>query len=155
MDWEYVFFRIGEFQDADKATLYVVLPSELNKEYTDPTLMATRAIFTAKTNGLPTAGGASVSLGVIAWDDINDTAPIGAEAPGPISNGNLDWVLRQTFPIAVGTPSGTTYSLALDEMYMSKARRRLGTSRGVLAVIEVIGVGLVSATGEIRCLVKE
>jgi len=151
MDWEYAFAQVNAIAAGGKASFFVVLPSELNAEYTDPTLMAARLVTSVRTS---TVGVGAVAIGLIAWDDINDTPPIGLECPGPITNGNLDWVARQLH-LRVNNAIGATSDSNDGFSYLSKARRRLGSSRSILAVIETIGVAADSIAVDARVLIKE
>lgn len=153
MDWEYSLVQVGAVAAAGKASAFVVLPSELNAEYTDPTLMATRLVSSVLWAAGSTYGGAA-AWGLIAWDDINDTPPVGAECPGPFTNGNLDWIMRQVHPNA-GAATGSLVQPG-DNTVVAKSRRRLGTSRGILAVLETNSAGTLSgAYADVRCLIKE
>jgi len=154
MDWEYALIEFGAIAANSKSAAYVVLPSELNAQYTDPTLMASRLISGYISASNVTLAGA-VAFGLIAWDDLNDVAPVGAELPGPITNGNLDWIIRQFLGPQVPSAVNGYYVSPGDSSVSSKARRRLGSSRGILAVIETYSVAIQSALMDCRVLVKE
>jgi hypothetical protein len=153
MDWEYALGRVSGQASNSKAAFQVVTSTELNAQYTDPTLMATRMI-----SGVCFAASATQSvvvIGLIAWDDINDTIPQMSELPGPLTNGNLDWIIRQVAVNACGD-AGNFNVVPGDESVTSRARRRLGSSRTILCVVET-GDGAVTTASvvDVRCLIKE
>jgi hypothetical protein len=102
-----------------------------------------------------TGGQSVVVFGLIAWDDLNDAIPPMSEIPGPLTNGNLDWIIRQVAINSCGI-AGNFNVVPGDETIVSRARRRLGSSRTLLCVIET-GDGAVTASSvvDVRCLIKE
>jgi len=153
MDWEFASITIGAAGGAARVGAQVVTSTELNAQYTDPTLMASRMV-----SAVSFASGAGVLpyavIGLIAWDDINDTVPPLGEIPGPISNGNLDWIMRQVH--FGGTTVATVSTIQPgDETITSRARRRLGSSRTILAVLEVGPIATTATVIDVRCLIKE
>ena len=149
MDWEFASGEISALTVSTKTGFQVVSSTELNAQYTDPTLMAS----IMSTGVTFTAGGVRqiVVIGLIAWDDINDTIPPAAELPGPITNGNLDWIMR----VVHQNPSGVALSSTMPGD-RSKARRRLGSSRTILCVVETNAQATPSSTlVDVRCLIKE
>ena len=134
----------------------MVLPSELESEYVDPTLLATRLCSGIRVTTSPTGAVSGVAIGVIAWDDVNDTVPAAADAPGPYRDSDLDWIARQVACIPVGTPAGTQYESADGFSYLSKARRKLGASRGILCTVEASGTSIVvNVSLDVRCLLQQ
>jgi len=154
MDWEYAQVTIGAAAAAARAAAQVVSTTELNAQYTDPTLMASRLI--GMINFAAGSGNsAMVVVGLIAWDDINDTVPPLAELPGPISNGNLDWIIRQAYFGLPGVASMASIAPG-DETVTSRARRKLGSSRSILLVQENGSTAVTtSSIFDVRCLIKE
>ncbi len=152
MDWEYISANAANQSSGLKVATQVVTSTELNAEYTDPTLMGALLICQAITQSVSLGG--AIGFGLIAWDDFNNTPPASTEAPGPITNGNLDWILRQVFPIASGLGSSVVISDVLDMHSRSRARRRLGSSRTVLLVVEGTGANF-NWSADVRVLIKE
>ncbi len=153
MDWEYVNVLGAGLAANAKTSVQVVSSTELNAEYTDPTLMGALMVCAARSASDNTNSAGVVAFGLIAWDDINNTPPVTTECPGPITNGNLDWILRTALPF--NGPVGSITSVNLDGQFRSKARRRLGSSRTVLLVVEALGLAVTSFTADVRVLIKE
>jgi len=154
MDWEYASATSAGVVGGTISAFQVVTSTELNAQYTDPTLMATIMLFSARLTADTSTGGFIVA-GLIAWDDINDTVPTAAERPGPITNGNLDWILRIVFASPQGAPVPAVYTQTLDTFTRSKARRRLGSSRTLLACVEATTGMTYNYALDVRCLIKE
>jgi hypothetical protein len=106
-----------------------------------------------------TAAAFSAAAGLIAWDRKDDTVPAIADLPDPIDNGELDWINRyvsmwpQEAPNLIVSPS-------LDDVHLSKAKRKLGQDKGILCVFSTsVGAGapagIVNFAADIRCLIKE
>ncbi len=132
---------------------YVLLPTDVRTFFTDPTLirtlMSTTMLSFAGTTGL--AG--TVGVGLIAWDDINDTPD---DVPCPITDANLDWVIRHIHPVPTNEPVNTLVTFPqLDMMFESKAMRRLGNTKGLLLAFENASFGGWSFATDVRFLVKE
>ena len=151
-DWECAQVFGEGFPATGVGANWIVLPSTVRFEYTDPTLFATRIFFAARTDAAPLAGGSFIGFGVIAWDAIDDTVP--TQIPRPITDCNLDWVTRAVAPVPLGTPAGTVFTLTFDFTHLSSARRRLGAERGILGVIETDNVAA-SISTDTRCLLRE
>ena len=135
-------------------TSYMLLPSQA-EELTDPTLIRTRGIFKVfLASSATTAWGA---FGLIPWSDINDAEPT-ESIPDPFVDAELDW-LYHTFWFVEGGATIDARKSFQDFMVDSKAMRRLGTRRGVLAVARNAaagaGSGAVRFYYALRFLVKE
>ena len=134
---------------------YLVLPSELQAQFTDPTLM--RTVAQADIRSL-VAGTIFGAVGIITWDDVNDTPPAAGEAPGPFANPNADWLWHSYFFNANGgLVVQATFSDGFATRADSKARRRLGTHRGILMVVENSSLSgqAISCLFGGRCLIKD
>ena len=132
---------------------WVVLPLDIRDLFTDPTWVRTLMRTSVRTETSP-AGEGSIGVGVIEWparDDTQETAP-----PLPLTDGDMDWVLRQVFPIPRSLPVGTTFTTELDTMHFSRAMRRLGNDNGILWVAESSPTGPnYSVVSDVRVLLKE
>jgi hypothetical protein len=143
---------------------WLLPPDEVQREYTDPTLIRLR-IHVAVFN--PTAVGGStnppgignlshVGFGVIKWQGIpqprsssyaeaDDTSLVGGEAsvallpnpcPDPLLDGELDWIWRWTAILLPGSGTGSTVNYNGDTSATeSSAMRRLGNDGGILFVV--------------------
>jgi hypothetical protein len=154
MDWECAQASISGLGNA-KSGAYIVKPSDLRIFYTDPTLMVSRWFCHLSTTATQANSGGFVSVGLIKWDDINDTAPASADLPGPLTNCDLDWINRFVVGVPIGTPA-SSYELVLDTVHISKAKRRIGSDSGILLVFE--NTDLTGTSGgaiDVRCLIKE
>jgi hypothetical protein len=153
MDWEGAFSVAANLPINGIGTHYIVDPSTVKDEYTDPTLTRTRLNMLIRNTGGLRAHGA---YGVIAWPDKNNTPPGALEAPDPFLNPHLDWVMHAYYSIADGTnlyyPGGTEVG-ALE----SSAQRRLGNMFGILFVISSASFSqdTVEYTTGARCLLKD
>ena len=152
MDWGGQSLAINGVSSGATSSTYVLLPSVVRADYVDPTIMATRMTFGIY---LPaSSAGGLVAAGVIAWSDINDVVP--SDPPGPITNVNQDWIIRQVFAIPPSYPGGFIGGPSLDTAYYSKARRRLGNDRGLLLVVENFATGVsLNYAVDVRFLLKE
>jgi hypothetical protein len=158
MDWEAAQINIVGVGIGGKAAAQVVTATEIDQQYTDPTLMASRWFLGAQLTTAATGPG-FIGHGLIRWDDLNDTAPVGAEVPGVLSDANLDWINRFVTPIFAGQGGAGTGVAGVfwDNTHLSKAKRRLGTSGTILYCVEVNGGGaaVVSFGADVRLLIKE
>ncbi len=102
MDWG-VFQASGT--GAAVSAAWILPPGVARLNFVDPTLMATRLNWALRTTAALGAG-VVATLGIIAWDHIDDTTP--ANAPNPNSaQGNMDWIIRSPIIFPLGTPSLT------------------------------------------------
>jgi len=158
---------------------WIISPDEIQKRFTDPTVMGlrvncsmivsatsvTRATGTAGTSAFNPSG---VGFGVIDWTgvpflEVINTTDTNAAPPNPcphiFSNGNLDWMLRNPFNVVPGQPSGTQYGVFCDTFVISKARRRMGNTKGLLWVISnaasASGTATLNYSFDVRYLLKE
>jgi hypothetical protein len=167
MDWECAQLQLAQLEVGSGASpviqcAWAVDPVNLRTFYTDPTLMATRWFLSMQYRGAsPPAQRIFAAVGLIAWSDIDFQAPAQGECPGPITHCDLDWINRFVFQFPELTAPGTGGPFGLwDTVHMSKAKRRLGNDRGILASFE--SFSLSPSTGEsvsygmdVRCLIKE
>ncbi len=138
---------------------YLVLPSEVQEQFTDPTLVRTRGDLIV-TSALFASGFMRAAVGIIPWDDSNDTPPVSPETPSPLSSTSMDWIWHDWIfqPVSTGNLSyqasiGSAGGTAVD----SKAMRRLGGRRGILLVLENASTSINSITAMygFRCLLKD
>ena len=141
-DWEYAIAQI-QLAGGVTATLcdWLIPPTYVRENYTDPTLMATRWFVNLRLgNAGATANALGVAVGIIAWDGIDDSAPLASECPGPITHGDLDWITRFAIPVP-SAEIGASYALVLDTTHLSEARRKLGNQTSLLISAETFGTG--------------
>jgi hypothetical protein len=155
MDWECAQLD-GDVTAGSKIAGYVFLPSMARADYTDPTLMATRQFTSMRLNTTQTLTGFAAA-GVIVWEDINDTVPAAADLPGPLTDCDLDWIVRVVGIAHGNMPAGSLLNPnVFDNTHLSKARRRLGSSGGLLVVFQgdadIISVNIGM---DVRVLIKE
>ncbi len=158
MDWEFANVSVVGLNSGTKFGVYAVLPSTFRDKYTDPTLMVSRWFLGFRIEVDQAAGTVGfIGVGLIKWDDINDVAPAGGEAPGPITDGRLDWINRYVQPVMAGSAAGSLFSGVLwDNAHMSKAKRRMGSDGGLLLAFEASATtGAVDVATDVRCLIKE
>jgi hypothetical protein len=156
MDWKCAQFRVS-LGPTQIACVYLIDPDTLAIEFTDPTLMATRAFLNIRLDGesVPAGVGGIAAIGLIAWDSSNGEAPIGDNCPGPIRDCDFDWIARWSGPAPAGTTVGTLLGPNIfDNTHLSRARRRLPTGTGLLVAFETIEIPA-SFAADIRCLIKE
>jgi hypothetical protein len=154
MDWEGAQISTTGLAASQKASGYVVLPSAVRDFYTDPTLMFTHVYLQMKTEQATGSPWGAIGLGIITWSDINDVAPLSADAPGPINNTDLDWIWRFVQPVGPLSAS-SYYGQLLDSSTMSKAKRRLGSDHGILVVAENLTSASLAFYMDVRVLIKE
>ncbi len=152
MDWECIQADVTLGANT-KACAWILDPVEVITDYTDPTLMATRQ-FSSIRSGTTAAGtGIFAAIGIIAWDGISVATP--TPCPGPLTDCNLDWVVRIVGVQPDGTAAGTLLNPNIfDNTHLSKARRRLGNQTGLLVSFETEG-GTFAFAIDIRVLIKE
>ncbi len=157
MDWKCAQFRVT-LGATGITCAWLLTPFDTSFEFTDPTLMATRAFLNIRLNGesVPAGVGGIAAMGLIAWDGTSDgNPPVGALCPGPLRNCDYDWVARWSGPAPAGTTVGTLLGPNIfDNTHLSRARRRLPTGTGLLVSFETIEIP-VSFAADIRCLIKE
>jgi len=151
-DWENVLVSGSALANAIVGD-WALLPSAVRTEYTDPTLYATRLFARLNTRGaVGVSPPSAVAIGLIDWSAFDDSLPI---FPGPITDGNLDWIVRYVEPLAPTMPTdGTIFSLVLDTTHLSKARRRLGAENGILVVFETSNI-IGDFAADVRMLLRE
>ncbi len=132
MDW--VSGELNEVQvGATAFCQWLVLPSYLKENFTDPTAMALRVWATASMTGAGITD-AIAGVGIIAWDSVSDATP--APCPGPLTNPELDWMWLWKVPVTGTTPNTTFYNDRCDSDRGSKARRKLGNQTSLLIVVQ-------------------
>jgi hypothetical protein len=158
MDWIGAQFGVIELVPSESVCDWLITPQELSEQYTNPTLMVTRAVMAARHIGEEFDPIAGIGFGLIEW---SGAFPDDQFAPSPCPHvffdSDYDWILRQIFPVPVGV-AGERLSLALDMQYMSQAKRRLETGNGLLMVFSsasAVGFASYDATVDVRCLIKE
>ncbi len=162
MDWENARMDCVLIPGNSFCSDWALYPSVVQELYTDPTLMASRWFVSASadTGLVEFLTGAAIGIGLIAWSGRFDTSVVGGpDTPLPLSDGNLDWILRYVLPI----PSG--YNPAADQLHgeamwdnhhLSKAKRRLGQDHGILMVAESKQItNFWSINIDVRMLIKE
>ncbi len=151
MDWENA-RTLANLNGTGIICNYALPPSELREQYTDPTLIALRVWGQFRQTTTP---GTSqfAAIGMIAWTDANDLVP--SDCPGPLSNGDMDWIVRYVVPI--WSTSGTLIiaPVTFDIAHSIKSKRRLGSDKGLLVVFENAAVASVDALFDWRMLIKE
>ncbi len=151
MDWEFV-QAAQVLPSSSIAGVWVVLPSRIRNTYTDPTLMASRW-FLGMRASVATGSAGFAGFGLIAWDATTDAIP--SPLPDPIQDGELDWINRAIAPL-VGVPAETSIDWNLDNVHLSKAKRRLGANKGILLVFSTVASsGSIRFGADVRCLIKE
>jgi hypothetical protein len=139
---------------------WIVFPLRLREDYTDPTLMASRWFLSivAATGFIEVIPGAVVGVGLIAWSSKDDNIPAPGDTPLAVGDGELDWINRWLFPIPQGfnPDAGQIFQPMLDNVHLSKAKRRLGSDMGILLVAEAKNTtNDWTFSSDVRCLIKE
>jgi len=129
MEWRSLIANQSAMPDGDTSIAWVILPTDLQLWYNDPTLMASRLKFGFSCNN-PLNGIVHVGIIVRSPNDTNDGLPL----PGPIaSDGALDWVIRQAHPTpSVGSMLAFT---GMDKDYLSEAKRKIPSGDSLLLVV--------------------
>jgi hypothetical protein len=156
MDWECA--QLDGTVTANQKIAGYVLPQSLSRlTYTDPTLMATRQFTSMRLNSAQGAFTGFAAAGVIVWEDINDAVPAMADLPGPLTNCDLDWIVRIVGIAHANLPAGSLLNPnVFDNTHLSKARRRLGSSGALLVVFEAdLDIVSVNIGMDVRVLIKE
>jgi hypothetical protein len=154
MDWYHSESGVNYLFSGSIAAAWHILPSDIQENLTDPTLMATRAFVGMRTETSPTNAVGFLSVGLIAWSYTSDLEPL--EIPSVMSpDGDMDWIARWVGVVPYGAPAGFLPNPNIfDNTHLVKARRRLGNDRSLLIVFQAVDV-----TGHIgldlRTLIKE
>ena len=139
MDWE-CGDEDGQVAVNTKSCRWLVAPSILRDGYTDPTLMSTMVWHFARILQA-SAAGSIVALGIIVWNGVTDVDPAGDECPGPITSCEADWVWLMLYPLVPGSATNTLLETGGQELdRRSQAKRKLGNDKGILLVVETVGV---------------
>lgn len=165
MDWEFArgtFAVVGTASIATPGTLsgsWVLPPTVVRDFYTSPTLYATRSFVTITTTAGTTTITGVGALGIIRWNDKDDTVPAAGELPDPLDNADLDWIGRWVAPFVVGMPALSQGNPnVFEHTHLIKARRKLENTSGILAVFSAAGLGAgvtVQATFDMRFLLRQ
>jgi hypothetical protein len=163
---------------------WLMTPDEVQREYTDPTLIRLRihvAVFNpaviADFADPPGSGQLShVGFGVIKWQGIpSPRSPGFAEAddpafgsgeqgaaalpnplPDPLTDAELDWIWRWTAILLPGSGTGSTVNYNGDSRATeSQAMRRLGNDSGLLYVVANFTTQTIQTGYDARFLIKE
>ena len=138
----------------DTQANYIVLPSEVRDQFTDPTLVRTRGQLILSAGA---AGITSGACGIIDWTDNNDTPPAAGEAPSPLI-ATFDWIWHTYFFTTGATQLASFYNDGgSGQSIDSKAMRRLGGRKGILFVISLLTGAITSVSYQfgVRCLLKD
>jgi len=83
----------------------------------------------------------TVGMGVLAWDDIDDVAPVaGLDTPLPVQGQQFDWVWWFVQPWQINFQAGTSLCVqnnGITEFAFSRTQRKLSQGTGLLVVAEV------------------
>jgi hypothetical protein len=142
---------------------WVLLPTVLRDDFTDPTLMVTRAKWVLWMFTTTNAAGSLYGAGIIDWSSLDDFVFSFSEilAMNPTTRQDMDWIWRVVYLIPGGMPVGIFAAGQPDSELMSKARRRMGNNKGFLLVIgwnqpdQVIPVSEIAWAADFRFLIKE
>jgi hypothetical protein len=154
MDW-YHSQGLGGVAPGDRIGGWHILPSVIQPDLTDPTLMATRIVASGRTAATTLFGGFA-GVGLIRWNYINDALP--DPLPNVFSpDGDMDWIARVVTAVPSGTLAGSILQFSfLDKQYESKARRRLGNDSSLLIVFaNEVDQSDINFASDIRTLIKE
>ena len=134
----------------DTACTWLVPPSDLRTQFTDPTLMSTM-VWGSVAPTTSAGSGAVAGFGIIVWSATPDDS-VPTECPGPITECEYDWLYLHIYPMLPGTAVALFNGDNLDRR--SQAKRRLGNDKGILLVAQ----SLVTTSNfhyHVRCLIKE
>jgi hypothetical protein len=159
MDWIGAQYGGSSLGPNQRACDWLITPKQLAEGFTNPTLMASRVVCAARSNSGEGDLIGGFGFGLIEWmEPIRagfGTPPL--SCPDVFRDQDLDWILRQVFTNPFLNPA-SLFTLALDEQYSSKARRRLETGSGILMVVSNsadVGVNQYAWSADARCLIKE
>ena len=134
---------------------FIVLPSTLHEQYTDPTLVRTRGSVLLNSGTTTTSG--TNFFGIIEWpgEGGEDTLPAGPELPSPRDDPELDWIWWRGYAVRTGTgdvgANGRDKEFEID----SKAMRKIETGHGILMVAHNGGQTQGAFWASVRCLFKQ
>ncbi|WP_283548166.1 hypothetical protein [Lactiplantibacillus plantarum] len=136
MDWLYGEID-GTTDGADPFCNWLVTPSVLRENFTDPTAMSLMVWARMAPNEDPTNNSAIGAIGIIAWDAVSDDEP--DPCPGPLTNPERDWMWLWYTPWVANdgtTADSVSHTWECDLQLRSKARRRLGNQTSLLVVAQ-------------------
>jgi len=134
---------------------YLVLPTQV-ATFTDATLVRTRGIFVVQSVALlGLQVGFHGAAGITVWDDVNDTVPAAGQAPDPFIDPNHDWLWHSYFGRTGGSSASGTHPILWEAVVDSKAMRRMGSTKGVLAIVRNAHSEALNCFFAARCLFKE
>jgi hypothetical protein len=156
MDWYHAQITVANLGINQHIAEWLILPSDIQENLTDPTLMAIRAFLNMRTTSecCFTGFGGFAGIGVIAWNYVDDNVPL--DIPQVLSpDGDMDWIARWIGVAPMTTPAGTNLNPNIfDNTHLNKARRRLGNDRSLLVVFETVDISANYAI-DLRALIKE
>ncbi len=150
MDW-----ICGDFDatvDATKVCRWLVPPSTLREQFTDPTLMSTMVWLSLGASSAPATNTSVGGFGIIVVSAFDDADPTLDACPGPFTDCDADWVYLNFATATQGSRTFTTMNSELDRR--SQAKRRLGNDKGILLVFESNNFSF-DGHAHVRCLIKE
>jgi len=87
----------------------------------------------------------AVGMGIVAWDDIDDTPPTALDVPLPCQSPGFDWLWWWVTPFQVQNQA-VNYNAAAQNLYsvqnmvFTKSMRKLSTGTGLLLVVEIFAL---------------
>jgi hypothetical protein len=145
----------GAFTGTSALCGWILTPEDAAKQFTNPTLMATRmkTAVNLYTGASFVGDFCFAAVGLIEWSGLDALVP--ALSPDPILDTDFDWIIRHVFPVPALTGAGQyDNEVTMDTEYTSQAKRRLETSSGLLLCFAVEGAGF-TFSADVRCLIKE
>ncbi len=134
MDWGSGQIR-ANFTGTTVSAGWLLAPLIARGDFVDPTIMRCITRHMTKYNGgVPLTTGGEVGMGIIAWDHVNNSIP--SDIPGPVSDGNVDWMIRSVIIVPDQAPVGFLAYQQDDVFAESSAKRRLGNQAGLLWVLQ-------------------
>ena len=117
---------------------WAILPSVIDIELTDPTVLGGRISAMARNVTVPAANTSYVGFGLIKWNFTDDTVP--TQVPRPITDVDADWLWWWIVPIANGGASQFQGNGAGPESLLRfKSKRKLGNDSSLLWAFEAAG----------------
>jgi len=153
MDWGGQRGQAGGVPDNGIAASWILTPADAMSGYVDPTIMAIRGLISLRLTANALGGWAGA--GVINWSGVQGATAVPTQLPDPILSPNLDWMWRGVYPVPGGAPQNSNYDTVIENIYYSKARRRLGNTEGLLLVVSNDTGVTVEFAWDFRYLLKE
>jgi len=138
-----------------KSSAYILNPTDVRTSFVSPTWIANRAFLNCL-NAITMVGGGFAGVGLIRWTDLDNVAPTPADTPGVFSDGNMDWLARWVAPYPSGVLAGTLGNMNIfDNTHLSKAKRKLENSAGILCCFEVLAASSFNFACDFRFLIQQ